>query len=137
MKKTLLAAIAGLMVMACGAVAAAPGSNPSPSPGLGGFDVTVTEKDHAAALHVGQKLEVVLHAASGMNTWQHPTSTDQSILAPIVDPAATAARGVTLAAFEARAPGVVRVNSYAGPVCPSGAACPMYVVVYSVQVTVT
>jgi phage tail protein X len=102
-----------------------------------GFDVTVTEKDHTAAVRVGQKLEVVLHANSGMTSWQQPKSTDESILAPIVDPAATAVRGVTLAAFQAKAPGVVQVNSYAGPVCPSGTACPMYVVVYSVRVTVT
>ncbi|MGZ6300107.1 MAG: hypothetical protein ACXWMN_06405 [Candidatus Limnocylindria bacterium] len=102
-----------------------------------GFDVTATEKDHTAAMRVGQTLELVLHAAAGMNNWSQPRSGNETILVPIVDPAATAVRGVTLAAFQARAPGQVEVSSFAGPVCPSGQACPMYVVVYTLTVTVS
>lgn len=129
---------AGLLLTACGSTSIGPGSNPSPSPSSGmGFDVTVTEKDHTAAMHVGQRLEVVLHAAGGMNNWSQPRSSNEAILAPTVDPAATAVRGVTLGAFEARAPGEVEISSYAGPVCPSGQPCPMYVVAYSLKVTVT
>jgi hypothetical protein len=88
-------------------------------------------------MHVGQKIEVVLHAATAMSNWAPPRSSDEAILAPIVDPAATAVRGVTLAAFQARAPGQVDVTAYASPICPSGQACPMYVMVFSVRVTVT
>jgi hypothetical protein len=100
------------------------------------FDVTVTETTKAASMRVGQKLEVVLHAGSAMNNWTQPRSSDESILAPIVNPAATAVRGVTLAAFQARAPGQVNITAYAGPLCPSGQACPMYVIAFSAQVTV-
>lgn len=101
------------------------------------FDVTVTETTKAASIRVGQKLEVALHAGSGMNNWTQPRSSDESILSPIVNPAATAVRGVTLAAFQARSPGQVDVTAYGSPSCPSGQACPMYVMVYSVKVTVT
>jgi len=109
---------------------------PSPSGGVG-FDVTATEKDHAATMHVGQKLEVVLRAGQGMNDWSHPASNDTSVLEPIVDPAATAAIGVTLAAFQAVRPGQVDVTANAGPKCSPGQACPMYIAVYALRVTVT
>ena len=102
-----------------------------------GFDVTATEKDHLVTMHVGQKLEVVLRAPAGTNDWSHPESSDTSILTPIVDPAATAARYVTLAGFEARKPGQVEVTSYTSPLCSPGQACPMYVALYSLMVTIT
>jgi len=74
---------------------------------------------------------------SNLNKWSHPSSNDESILSPVVDPAATAARGVTLAAFIAKKPGTVDVTATASPVCPSGAMCPMYVALYTLKVTVT
>ncbi|MHB8612218.1 MAG: hypothetical protein ACYDAL_07290 [Candidatus Dormibacteraceae bacterium] len=132
----LIAAV--LLITGCGS--AGTGSGPSPSASTGSnlsFDVTVTETTKAASVRVGQKLEVVLHAGEGMANWTQPRSSDESILAPIVNPAATAVRGATLAAFEAKAPGQVDVTAYASPVCPSGQACPMYVMVFSVMVTVT
>lgn len=138
MRSAVLAVAAVLLLAACGAMSAGPGSGASPSPSSGlGFDVTATEKDHTAAMRVGQRLEVVLHAAAGMNDWSSPRSSDESILAPTVDPAATAARGVTLAAFVAKAPGQVDVTSFAGPVCASGQPCPMYVAAYTLRVTVS
>lgn len=102
-----------------------------------GYEVTATNTDHAVTLRVGQKLEVVLRAAQGMNNWSHPASSDTSVLAPIVDPAATAAIGVTLAAFQAGKPGAVDVTSNASPKCSAGQPCPMYVAAYSLRVTVT
>lgn len=108
----------------------------SPSPRLG-YDVTATNTDHAVTMKVGQKLEVVLRAAQGMNDWSHPNSSDQSVLSPIVDPAATAAIGVTLAAFKAMKPGQVDVTANASPRCPPPQVCPMYLAVYSLRVTVT
>jgi uncharacterized protein YceK len=138
MRILLLVIAVAVLISGCGNAGTA--SGPSPSPGTGSspnFDVTVTETTKAASMRVGQKLEVVLQAGSGMNNWTQPRSSDESILAPIVNPAATAVRGATLAAFQARAPGQVDVTAYAGPVCPLGQACPMYVMVYSVKVTVT
>jgi hypothetical protein len=111
---------------------------PSPSTGTGlGFDVVVTETDKAATMRVGQTIEVVLHAASGMDSWTQVKSTNESVLVPTVNPAATAVRGVTLAAFKAVAPGQAEITAYASPHCPPGSACPMYVAVVSIKVSVT
>ncbi len=122
MRIPFLVLAAAVLISGCGTVGA--GASPSPSPSASSnpmsFDVTVTETTKAASIRVGQKLEV-----------------DESILAPIVNPAATAVRGVTLAAFEARSQGQVDVTAYGSPNCPSGQACPMYVMVFSVKVTVT
>jgi hypothetical protein len=134
--KFLVVAAFAVVAVACGAPGS--GSNPTPTPREGmGFDVTATNNDHAATMRVGQKLEVVLHAPNGMNNWTHPLSSDTSILSPIVDPAATAALGVTLAAFEANKAGEVEVTSNASPHCATGQACPMYLAVYSLKVTIT
>ena len=137
MRSLLIVVAAGLLITGCGTVSSSGGgATPTASSGLG-FDVTVSETTKAASLRVGQKLEVVLHAGNGMANWTQPKSTDESILAPTVNPAATAVRGATLAAFVARAPGQVDITAFASPVCPSGQACPMYVMVFSVRVTVT
>lgn len=139
MRVLLLVSAAVMLISGCGSLGTA--SSPSPTPSAGSnpmsFDVTVTETTKAASMRVGQKLEVALHAGNGMSNWTQPRSSDESILAPIVNPAATAVRGVTLAAFEAKAPGQVDVTAYGSPNCPSGQACPMYVMVFSVKVTVT
>jgi hypothetical protein len=102
-----------------------------------GVDVTATEKDQAVTMRAGQKLEVVLHAPQGMGRWTHPQSNDASVLLPIVDPAATSARDVTIAAFEAKKTGVAQVSATASPQCASGQACPMLIALYSLKVTVT
>ena len=140
MKRFVLAAAMGLLLSGCGAAGVGSGSNPSPTPSERpgfGFDVTAGDHDKAVTMRVGEKLEIALHAPNGMNNWTHPESSDTSILAPIPDPAATAARGVTLAAFEARMPGQVDVTANASPMCTPGAPCPMYLAVYSLRVTVT
>jgi hypothetical protein len=136
--KRVSALMAALLLTACGATGIGGGGNASPSPSDGDrFDVTATEADHAITIHAGQTLELVLHRQNGLNNWSHPSSSDESLLMPIVDPAATAARGVTLAAFRAEKPGSVDVTATASPVCPSGGMCPMYVALYSLRVTVT
>jgi hypothetical protein len=141
MRILLVAIAAAVMISGCGSAGTGSGPMLTPSPGTSsnpmGFDVTVTETTQAASMRVGQKLEVALHAGSGMNNWTQPRSSDESILAATVNPAATAVRGVTLAAFLAKAPGQVAVSAYGSPTCPSGQACPMYVIVFSVKVTVT
>jgi hypothetical protein len=83
-------------VTACGSAGYGGGSHPTPSsspPSGIGYAVILTEKDHVATLRVGERMEVALRAASGMTNWSHPRSGDESVLAPTVDPAATAARG--------------------------------------------
>ncbi|HXC78428.1 MAG TPA: hypothetical protein VNU19_15435, partial [Candidatus Acidoferrum sp.] len=91
---------------------------------------------HAVTLRTGQTLAVVLHARAGMADWASVRSSDQTVLAPIVNPAATAARGVTLAAFKAIAPGTARIDADAAPDCSPGLACPAYVMVLTIEVTV-
>ncbi len=141
-KRVLVAAFVALTVSACGDVHCmcvrnpyVPPPTPSASPGLG-FDAVVTEKDTAITIQSGQKLEVVLHARSGMTDWSSVRSSDTSVLSPIVNPAATAVRGVTLAAFQALAPGRADITATAGAACSPGQACPMYAMLYSVTVTV-
>ncbi len=138
-KTALIAAFAALVLTACGSagIGSAPSPTPNPSEGPGlGFDAQVTELDTAITIHNGQKLEVVLHARSGMTNWSNVRSSDTSVLSPIVNPAATAVRGVTLAAFQALAPGQAEITATAGAACSPGQACPMYAILYSVSVTV-
>jgi hypothetical protein len=129
-----LVVVLALLVVSCGTIGQ--GASPSPSANPAHFDVTATEKDHAVSMQVGQKLELVLHGG-GQLTYEHVTSSNTSILEPIVDPAATAARGVTLAAFQARAPGEARITAVGAPACPSGQVCPMFAVLYTLTVTIT
>ncbi|HEV2476467.1 MAG TPA: hypothetical protein VGX22_07990 [Candidatus Dormibacteraeota bacterium] len=126
--------VLALLAASCGTVGQGAGPGPSDNPVH--FDVTATEKDHAVSMHVGQKLELALHGG-GHLTYQQVTSTNTSILESTVNPAATAVLGVTLAAFKARAAGVARVTAVGAPVCPSGQACPMFAVLYTLTVTIT
>jgi hypothetical protein len=138
MRSVFVLMLAALFLSGCGVVgggAAPPTTSPSPSPGAG-FDVTATENTHAVTLRVGQTLAVVLHARPGMANWTTARSSDESVLAPIVNPAASAARGVTLAAFKAIAPGTARIDATAAPDCSPGQACPAYVMVLTIEVTV-
>ena len=139
-KTALLAAAAGLLLSGCGyyacACAAVTSPPPSISPGVG-FDAVVTDHDTAITVHVGQKLEVVLHARPGMTNWSNLRTSDAAVLSPVVNPAATAARGVTLAGFEAQRPGQATITATAGAACSPGQACPQFAVLYSVTVTVT
>jgi hypothetical protein len=141
MRILLVVISAAVFISGCGSAGTGSNLMPTPSPSTSSnpmsFDVTVTETTRAASMRVGQKLEVALHAGSGMNNWTQPRSSDESVLSPIVNPAATVVRGVTLAAFQAKAAGQVDITAYGSPNCPSGQACPMYVMVYSVKVTVT
>jgi hypothetical protein len=104
----LIGVAAALVISGCGAYRTGAGSDPSPTPSEG----------------TGLGYDVVV------------TEKDK-VLVPIVNPAATAVRGVTLAAYKAVAPGEVEISAYASPNCPSGSMCPMYVAVVSIKVTVS
>ena len=136
--RTRLLLLAALIVMgtACGAVGQGAGPTPTPSENPMHFDVVATEKDKAVSVHVGQTLEVALHGGTSLKYQQVRTS-DPAILEPMVDPAATAARGVTLAAFKAKGAGSAEVTGVGVPVCPAGQACPMFAILYTLQVTIT
>ena len=139
MKAGLIALVAAVALSACGAVGIGAGPAPSAGPSSGpgsSFDLAVSEKSSTASMKVGQKLEAVLHARQGMAAWGGVRSSDTSVLAPIVDPAATAVRGVTLAAFQALAPGTAQITATAGADCSPGQACPQYLMVLTITVTV-
>jgi hypothetical protein len=139
MRAVFVVIVAALILCACGAAgsgaAPPPSGSPSTGPGLG-FDLAVTENTRTATMRVGQTVEVVLHARPGMTTWSGVRSSDPSVLAPIVNPAGTAARGVTLSAFKAIARGKAQITATAGPDCSPGQACPAYLMVLTIDVTV-
>lgn len=140
MRAILISGAAALLLCACGAAGGGAAPPPSATPSIEpwpGFDVVVTEKTHSVTLRVGQKLEAVFHATPGMTAWSGVRSSDPSVLKPIVNPAATAVRGVTLAAFQAVAPGKVQITAAAGADCSPGQACPMYAVLLTIDVTVS
>jgi hypothetical protein len=134
MRSVFVLALAALIFSACNRL---PGvvAQPPVSPGAG-FDVTITESAHTVTLQAGQTLAVVLHARVGMADWMSVQSSDQSVLSPIANPAGSAASGVTLAAFRATAPGTARITASAAPDCSPGQACPAYVMVLTIEVTV-
>jgi len=132
-KFVLMAAIGlNVLLAGCGQYVGI-GSSPTPTPS----QVEVTDQDHTATIHVGQRLDVILHAPNGMNSWTHPKSSDESVLTPVVDAKATAPNGVTVSAFQALKVGNAEVTATASPKCPPGSACPMFVAFYSLKVTVT
>jgi hypothetical protein len=137
----MIAAASLLALWACGANGGTPASiSPTPTGPVAvtpppGFALVITEQDHTATMHVGQRVLVFLHARPGMNNWGPIRADDSTVLAPAVI-SVMAPRGVTVAAFEARAAGTATIASYAGPSCSPGQACPMYVIVFSVTVTV-
>ena len=127
---------AALVLTGCGSISLGSSPSPSTNPGLS-FDLAISEKDAAATLHPGQKLEVVLHAGPSMSNWTDVHSSDPSVLKVIVNPAATAARGITLAGYQAVAPGHAQISATSSPNCKPNMACPMYIAVWQVQVTVS
>jgi hypothetical protein len=133
--KSLWLVILATLLVACGVYGDPHGPPAIPSSPTG-FDVTVTERDHAVTMHASQKIELVLHAGQGMKPWTHPMSSDTTVLTPIVDPAATAVQGVTLAAFQAKVPGQVDVTANAGPDCAPNQACAQFLAVYNLRVTI-
>lgn len=136
MRSLLIGIAAALALCACGAPATGIGPASPSIPGRG-FDVSVTETDHAISLRVGQKLEAVLHPNPAMTAWSGIKSTDPSILAAIVDTGATAVRGATVAGFQAVEPGHAQITAYAGMDCSPGQACAMFLLVLAIDVTVT
>ena len=129
--------VLAFLAAGCGALPGqGAGASPTPTTNPMHFDVTATQKDHSVSMRVGQRLEVVLMGGGQIN-YQQVRSSDPSILQSVVDPAATAARGVTLAAFVARSMGQATVTAVGSPVCPGGAICPAYAILYSLTVTVT
>lgn len=133
---TLAATALLLACSACGAPTTGSGSGarPTGTPPVQ-FIARATEQDHAVTVTTGQRLLLQLHAKPGMTDWTSVRSGDTSLLRPItID--VMVPRGVTVAAFQAISRGQVVVTAVAAPACSPAQACPAYVVLYSLQVTV-
>jgi hypothetical protein len=142
---------AALVASGCGSVApSAPGAASTPSPRTGGAAspgsnpqaspaAALTEADTGRAVQVkrGEVVSVTLHEVPNFVEWSRPASSDGAVLAPVVDTRAASVRGVTLASFQAAAPGTAQLSSSAGPVCPPNAPCPAVSMAWAVAVTVT
>jgi hypothetical protein len=99
------------------------------------YVASAIEQGRPVTVTTGQRLIVTLHAESGMNNWIGLRSSDTSLLKPIpID--VMVPKGATVAAFQAVSPGQVMVTAVASPACSPAQACPAYVMLYSLQVTV-
>jgi hypothetical protein len=138
--------VAALVLGACGSVAAGPGhgsrGTPTPTPSHSASPspasaLTMADAGHTVTMHPGQVVRVMLRAAQGFKPWSKPSSSDSSVLEPVVDPAASAQRGVTIASFRAVKPGSARLESSTSMACASGQVCPMLARTWIVDVEVT
>jgi len=135
----MLAAIAVVMIVACGSAGgqpAAPSPTPPTSPAAG-FDVLITDHDRAVSVLVGQRIEVYLAQRSGMTEWHNLAVDDTSVVQPVNTGVVPPPRGATIAGFVALRPGTANITATAGPQCSPDQACPAYAVLFSVLVTVT
>lgn len=133
---SIVAAALLLTISGCAAPGIGSGSSTRPT-GTPRVDyiASVTEQDHAVTVTTGQRLLLQLHAKPGLTNWNGLRSSDTSLLKPIpID--VMVPKGVTVAAFIAISPGQVMVTAVASPSCSPAQACPAYVLLYSLHVTV-
>ncbi len=130
---TLLACACGSAHVCQGCTAVASPIATAPAPG---FDVLITEGDRAVTVKQGQRIELVLHEKPGMSEWNGVNVDDPSVLRAIPT-GITAARGVTIAGYEAARPGTATIRATATPLCTPGQACPLFAMLFEVSVTVT
>ena len=143
-KALTLAALAGFLLMGCGGGGAAPSQPPSvsavaqPSGGTAlspAATITNADEGKSVQVHVGQVLDLALKADDGMDPWQ-VTNPDPAVLAPTVNPAAAAAKGMTLRAFKAVASGTAKIEATDRPVCNPGQACSHLIRAFTATVVV-
>ena len=108
-----------------------------PSGGLPtGRAITNADNGKTIQYKVGERFALALRAAQGFEDWQ-VGKPDPRILQPTVNPAAAAARGVTLLAYEAVGAGQTDITATGRPICQAGQACPAIVQGFKVTVVVT
>ena len=88
-----------------------------------GFDLLITDTDRAVTVKSGQRLEVILHARPGMSDWGRVNVDDYTVLRE-VPTGITAARGVTIAGYEAARPGTATIRATATPLSLAGSGLP-------------
>lgn len=131
MKARLFAVALATIVAACGSVAGPGGSDPSPTPWTG---VTITKADnqHTVTAHVGDHVQIAL----GDDISWKVEPPDGTVLATEATVNYMLVRG-TQAIWIARSPGRSTIKASGGVNCPSGAACPMLLAVFTATVDVS
>jgi hypothetical protein len=130
MKARLLALVLATLVVACGG-AAGSGGPPSPTPPAGSVMVTKADNQRTVTAHVGDHIQIAL--GDDIN-WK-VESPDGTVLVLEANRNYLLVRG-TQAIWLANAVGHSTIKASGGMNCPSGAACPMLLAVFTATVEV-
>ena len=131
MKARLLAVAFAAIVAACGSVAGPGGFDPSPTP-VTGVTITTASNQHSVTAHVGDHIQIAL--GEDINWQLEPP--DGTVLVQEANRSYLLVRG-TQAIWLARSVGRSTIKATGGKNCPSGAACPLLLAVFSATVEVT
>ena len=131
MKARLLAVAFAAIVAACGSVAGPGGFDPSPTP-MTGVTITTASNQHSVTAHVGDHIQIAL--GEDVNWQLEPP--DGTVLVQEANRSYLLVRG-TQAIWLARSVGRSTIKATGGKNCPSGAACPLLLAVFSATVVVT
>lgn len=98
---------------------------------------TLTNADAGSTYHLqlGETIDLALRAGTGFQNWE-VSAPDATVLKATVDPAAAAARGMTLRAFQAVGAGQTDIAATSKPSCVAGQACPQLIQGFRVTVVV-
>jgi hypothetical protein len=130
MKARLLVVAFAAIVAACGSVAGPGGSDPSPTP-MKGVTVTTASNQQTVTAHVGDHVQIAL--GDDINWQLEPP--DGVVLAQEANRSYLLVRG-TQAIWLARSAGRSTIKASGGKNCPSGAACPLMLAVFTATVEV-
>jgi hypothetical protein len=130
MKARLLAVAFATVVAACGSVAGSGGS-PSPTPPPGAVQVTKASNQQTVTAHVGDHVQIAL--GDDINWQLEPP--DGTVLVQEANRSYLLVRG-TQAIWLARSVGRSTIKASGGVNCPSGAACPLLLAVFSATIEV-
>ena len=130
MKTRVPAVVLAALLVACGGAAGSGGSDPSPTPAS---TVTITRASNQQTVmaHVGDHIQIAL--GDDINWKLEPP--DGVVLALEANRSYLLVRG-TQAIWLARSAGHSTIKASGGMNCPSGAACPLLLAVFSATVEV-
>jgi hypothetical protein len=129
MTAQLLAILLATSVAACGS-AAGSGGTPSPTPPSGTVMVTKTSNQQIVTAHVGDHIQIAL--GDDIN-WQLEPPDGVVLVHPVQNyMLVRGTQAIWLAASAGRSP----IKASGGVNCPSGAACPLLLAVFSATVDV-
>ena len=131
MKARLLAVAFAAIVASCGSVAGPGGFDPSPTP-MTGVSITTASNQQTVTAHVGDHIQIAL--GEDINWQLEPP--DGTVLVQEANRSYLLVRG-TQAIWLARSVGRSTIKATGGKNCPSGAACPLLLAVFSATVEVT